>query len=82
MAGIFQGTPQTLSDLIANGINQSLAEELEKKIHENIDPMIKSLALDYAGRITTNVQSYKSYKHDKVELTVIFNKEELTRGTV
>lgn len=75
---VYEASLDQTIDLIAKGISSTLAESLEAKFHESVDPMIKELALDYAKRITAKVESYREYDNNSVQVKVFFNKEEIT----
>ena len=66
-----------VTDLIAKGIKQTLAEELEKKFHEQIDPMIRQLAIDYAQKVTAKIHTMQMAHDHSINLAVVFNDENI-----
>lgn len=73
MAGMFEGNIDQTVDLIAKGIEQTLAEEIERKFKKQIESLIKELAVDYAKMVTAKVHAMKKYDSGVTQLIVMFN---------
>lgn len=74
---ILDASLEQTTDLIARGVKEDLAKSIEKKFHEQIDPLIKELALDYAEKITVKVRSMRMNETNAINMQVVFNSEEL-----
>ena len=77
MAGLFEGNIDQTVDLIAKGIEQTLAKEIERKFQKMIDPLIRDLAIEYAQRVSVNLESFENRQSGSIHLTIKFNDENI-----
>jgi len=64
-------------DVVAAGVKQNLADALEKKFHEQADPIIRQLAIDYAQKIVVKIRTMQMSQDNSINLAVIFNDEHI-----
>lgn len=70
---VFIGDVSQTVDLIAKGIQSTLAESIESRFHEQIDPLIKKLAIDYAKKVSAKIRTAEVHEDRSILLSVIFN---------
>jgi hypothetical protein len=68
-----------VADLIGKGIERTLADAIERQFKEQIDPLIKQLAIEYAEKVAAKVQTMQMYHDNKIELAVIFNDKNILK---
>lgn len=81
---ILTGDIDQTGDLIVRGIREDLSRAIEQKMHEQIDPMLKELAKEYASKIVVNLKSAKFMHYDDlhgprevINMKLSFNNKEL-----
>lgn len=82
MAMSFTGDITQTGDLIVRGIREDLSRAIEQKMHDEIDPMLKALAQEYAKKIVVNLKSakfmqYDDFPRESINMKLVFNSEEL-----
>jgi len=68
-----------VADLVGKGIERTLADAIERQFKEQIDPLIKQLAIEYAEKVAAKVQTMQMYNDNKIELAVIFNDKNILK---
>jgi len=68
--------PQVV-DVVAEGIKQSLADLLEKRFHDQADPIIRQLAIDYAQKVVVKIHTMQMDYGGTINLTVVFNDDNI-----
>lgn len=79
---MFTGSLDQTVDLIAKGIEANLAESIEKKFHEQVDPLIRELAVDYAKRVTAKIYTMQQAHDYSINLSVVFNDKNIHKEVV
>lgn len=70
---LFTGDLSQTVDLIGKGIQSSLAKAIESKFHEQIDPLIKELAIEYAKNVAAKIHTMQMHHDQSINISVIFN---------
>lgn len=68
-----------VADLVGKGIERTLADAIERQFKEQIDPLIKQLAIEYAEKVAAKVQTMQMHHDNKIELAVIFNDKNILK---
>lgn len=82
MSGMFEGSLDQTADLIAKGIEGTIADSIEKRFHEQIDPLIRQLAIDYAKNVTAKVHTMQMAQDRSIHLAVVFNDKNIHKEQV
>lgn len=70
---IFQGTPETLCNLVADGMQVRLKAALVEKLKASLMPLVESTADDVAKALVSKVQAVQNYQDNRLEVLVHFS---------
>ena len=64
----------SVSQHIANGVEENIKYELKKTLMERAESIIDSLVRDYTKQLTMNMSSYCDYESDKIKVIININR--------